>query len=89
MPEDLMFAPVNFPVQQTGTTSIDGFDFANIMLQMRFISENKVSVLYVTPLRAASIRSISKICRKNKVISFTGVPEYVKNGLSVGIASNR
>ncbi len=62
-------------------------DLSDIASLHRFISENKVNALYVTPLRAASIWSIADICRKNKVISFTGVHAYVKNGLSVGIAS--
>lgn len=71
----------NIPIE------IKSLDLSDMASLSRFISENKVNVLYVTPLRAASIQSISEMCRKNKVISFTGVPEYVNDGLSVGIAS--
>ncbi|MDA1191031.1 MAG: YfiR family protein [Candidatus Poribacteria bacterium] len=47
--------------------------------------EGKPHILYVAPLRAIEIKRISKITRKNKVLTLTGVPEYVENGLSVGI----
>lgn len=46
-----------------------------------------VDVLYVAPLRAVNISSISTLTRTQRILSLTGVPEYVANGLAVGIGT--
>ena len=49
------------------------------------VSENGIEILYVTPLRAVEIPKIAEICRNEKILSLTGVPEYCSSGLAVGI----
>jgi len=49
------------------------------------IKKENADVLYITQLRAVDIINIVKLCRTKKLISITGVPDYVKAGVSVGI----
>ncbi len=44
-----------------------------------------IDVLYVTPLRAHDIRKITRLSQARRLLTLTGVPEYVDAGLSVGI----
>ncbi len=44
-----------------------------------------VDVLYVGPLRAIDIDGIAKVARANHIATLTGVPDYVEEGLAVGI----
>jgi YfiR/HmsC-like len=46
---------------------------------------DSVRVLYVAPLRAVAISSVAAATRQRLVVSFTGIPRYVEQGLSVGI----
>ncbi|HNW58579.1 MAG TPA: YfiR family protein [bacterium] len=45
----------------------------------------EIAALYVTPLRGVAIGTIRQLCRLHQVTTLTGVPDYVKAGLSVGI----
>lgn len=58
---------------------IDATDITNA------ISKHSLELLYFAPLRAVKIRSILEACSEKKVISLTGVPDYVKSGVAVGI----
>jgi len=49
------------------------------------ISASGINTLYVAPLRAIDLATISTVTRKNKVLTLTGVPEYVEIGLSIGV----
>jgi hypothetical protein len=49
------------------------------------LGRHAVDVLYVAPLRAADLRSVSEACRANGVRTVTGVPAYVETGLAIGI----
>lgn len=49
------------------------------------LTHKRVSVLYVSPLRAASLRRITDATRASRVTTVTGVPGYVDAGLSIGI----
>jgi hypothetical protein len=49
------------------------------------ISASGVNTLYVAPLRAIDLATISAVTQKNKVLTLTGVPEYVDIGLSIGV----
>lgn len=42
-------------------------------------------VLYLCPLRAADPKGIAGIAREHRVLSLTGVPEYLAAGVAVGI----
>jgi hypothetical protein len=46
---------------------------------------NNVDILYVTPVRVLEIKTITDISRTQKILTLTGVPEYVESGLSVSI----
>ena len=48
-------------------------------------SKLEIDVLYITPIRAVDIESITKLSRKKKIITLTGVTDYVKAGISVVI----
>ena len=53
------------------------------------VVSKKVDILYISPLRAYDINSISGLCRSLGIVSVTGVPEYCGQGLAVGISQNR
>lgn len=44
-----------------------------------------VDVLYVAPLRAQRIDVIAALCRTRRILTLTGVPGYLDEGLSVSI----
>jgi hypothetical protein len=48
-------------------------------------SRENVDILYITPLRAAEIETITAVSRAEKIMTITGVPDYVELGLAVGI----
>lgn len=61
---------------------IDIAKFANIESHL---IKNNITVLYFTPLRGYDVSQISKICKEEKIISFTSVSEYTKDeDVSVG-----
>ena len=49
------------------------------------ISRNSIDILYVAPLRALELKTITELSRQKQVMTLTGVPDYVKSGLAVGI----
>ncbi len=51
------------------------------------ISRNKVDILYITPLRAAKIETITDVSRAKEIMTVTGVPDYVEAGCAVGIGT--
>jgi hypothetical protein len=44
-----------------------------------------VRVVYVAPLQAVSVSTVAEATRGEGVVSLTGVPRYVEQGLAVGI----
>jgi hypothetical protein len=52
------------------------------------IKQSNVNILYVAPLRSASIQSITEVSRNQHLPTFTGVPDYVESGLAVGVIPN-
>jgi hypothetical protein len=72
--------------------SIDGKPFSCIPIEYnnlenleKLAGEKNLNILYVTPMRSTDIIKVSRICRENKIISISGVPEYIREGLSVGL----
>lgn len=51
----------------------------------RSIAQRSISVLYVAPGNARNLAGISKVSQARGVTTTTGVPDYVKRGVSVGI----
>ncbi|HEY7637588.1 MAG TPA: YfiR/HmsC family protein [Gemmatimonadales bacterium] len=66
----LRVVPIN--LDETG-------DLDTVLVQQR------VTVLYVSPLRAVSLRKISGAARAKQITTLTGVPDYVEDGLAIGI----
>jgi hypothetical protein len=65
---------VSVPIDITEITNIE-----------THFAQNNISVLYFTPLRGHDISFISKICEKSKIITFTGVTDFINdNDISVG-----
>ncbi|MDQ1266040.1 MAG: hypothetical protein QG635_1192 [Bacteroidota bacterium] len=50
-----------------------------------YLAGNKTGVVYFSLLRGLSIQKLSEICRKRKVLSITGVPEYIEDGFSISL----
>jgi hypothetical protein len=48
---------------------------------------HKVRVLYVAPLRAYDIEKISSVTRDLKVLTMSGVTDYVESTLSIGVGA--
>jgi len=51
-----------------------------------YLAKNHIDCIYIAPLRAIHISEITSITRKRKILSTTGVVEYVEQGVSVGLA---
>lgn len=49
------------------------------------VEAHEVDVLYVSPLRAYDLARITRISRTRRLLTLTGVPEYVEAGLAIGI----
>jgi YfiR/HmsC-like len=53
------------------------------------VATTKPGILYVCPLPGFDIGAIVSLSRARKILTFTGVPAFVKSGLSVGFGSER
>ena len=51
-----------------------------------FLADTKIDYMYVAPLRSFDINKITEQSRRHKILTLTGMAEYVKLGLSVGIS---
>jgi len=49
------------------------------------IERENIDVLYLTQLRAVEIGDIAKLSRKKQIVTLTGIPDYVKAGVAVGV----
>jgi hypothetical protein len=53
------------------------------------LSEIRGAVVYVTPLRSVDVAEIARISRERGLRTMTGVPEYVEQGIAVGIGERK
>ena len=53
----------------------------------RALAASQARVLYLCPLRAADLKKIAGIARDHRVLTMTGVPDFVRAGVAVGIDS--
>lgn len=53
------------------------------------LRQSGAQVLYVTPLRALDVAALAATARKLRILTMTGVPEYVRSGLVIGIGLKR
>ncbi len=51
------------------------------------VSQIKIDILYITPLRTVKLEDITKVSRTKQLTTLTGVPDYVESGLAVGIGT--
>lgn len=49
------------------------------------VMSEKIDLFYITPLRAFTMDKITDLSRSKRIMTLTGVPEYVEAGVSVGI----
>ena len=59
-------------------------DLGNLDSIDSLVSAEGVNLAYVAPLRAVDLTTITDLCRKSHILSITGVPEYVEQGISLG-----
>ncbi len=62
-------------------------EYSNFISLAAEITKLKLHVLYVTPLRSVDISKIAELSRQQQILSFTGVPEYVQEGITAGIGA--
>jgi hypothetical protein len=48
-------------------------------------TEGNVSLIYVTPMRSVDIERIGQLLQSHRLLSYTGVPDYVDAGLVLGV----
>ena len=51
----------------------------------KFVKEKRISVLYITPGSAKALAAVLKVSQDLKLTTLTGVPDYVRRGVAVGI----
>jgi len=51
----------------------------------RFVKEKHISVLYIAPGSAKALAAVLKVSEDLKLTTLTGVPDYVRRGVAVGI----
>lgn len=51
----------------------------------KLLAQDNIDIFYVTPIRTIDIQEIAQLSQKYKKRTFTGVPEYVNLGLTVGV----
>jgi hypothetical protein len=51
-----------------------------------FLANRKIDYMYIAPLRSFDIKEITEQSQRHKILTLTGMAEYVKLGLSVGIS---
>jgi len=54
---------------------------------VRDIREKGIDVLYLAPLRGVNVKALVEICREHQVATYTGVPEWAEEGVSVAIGA--
>ena len=59
------------------------FDISSKGSFRSFVKDNKIKLLYITPIRGIDISEITKICKEEGVLTITGVEEYSTNQVSV------
>ncbi len=49
------------------------------------IADNQVDMLFVAPLKGVDVRELARISNQERILSTTSVPDYVQDGIGVGI----
>jgi len=51
------------------------------------VLENRLNILYIAPLKAFDLKAISAISQAHKILTLTGVPDYLQSDISISIDS--
>jgi hypothetical protein len=74
-----------------GVASVGGMSLTVVVIDLdredleRALSRNRVTLLYVAPLRGVDIGDIIAVTRAARVTTLSGVPRYVEQGCAVGV----
>jgi len=79
-------------ISKYSLTKIDTFQIKFIVIDVNedsdlasVIARNQVNMIYLAPVKATNIGDITTISRQKQITSMTGVPEYVNEGISIGV----
>ncbi|RQW03503.1 YfiR family protein [candidate division KSB1 bacterium] len=78
-------------IQDSPIKTVEGIPIKPVAIDLdktnlnEMIKQQNVDILYIAPLRAYAIGQISDISRNQKILTTTGVPDYVEAGLAVGV----
>lgn len=61
------------------------FEITSTLQEIDPVKLNMIDVLYVSPLRSVDMDDLQTSTRRRKILTVTGVPEYVERGLALGI----
>ena len=70
----------DIPVRQV-SIDVSKSDWESVILN------NKIDILYIAPVRALEMKKITDLSRAIKIVTLTGVADYVESGLAVGIGT--
>ena len=71
---------MNIKGKNANVLSIDISSISNLR---EYLIENKIDVLYITPLRGVDIAKIRSICDEVDVLTISGVAEHIESNVSV------
>ena len=85
--ENLLDAAENSPIKTAFGKQVilEMINISNAAEGLRKLNSGEYSILYIAPLRAFELSKITSIAENQKILTFTGVPKYVNEGISVGI----
>lgn len=64
---------------------IKPIEITNINSLKNDLHDQKIDVLYITPIRGYNITEITHMCRESQILTFTGVSNFISdNDISVG-----
>lgn len=75
----------NYKVYNSLPVTVKSVSIESVSELDNYLRKNNADVLYLAPLRALNISELAEITRARKILTITGVPQYVEQGLSVGI----
>ena len=73
------------------SAEVGGVRYRGVAIEVRELgadpvgSHDAVDALYITPVRAIAMEAITAVSQKRRELTLTGVPEFVDDGLAVGI----
>ena len=87
--EEMMSAITESPGDKIGNMAVrwTAIDISHEENLAAAIARDNIDIFYVAPLRVVGMESLFGISREKKIMTLTGVPEYVESGLSVGIGT--